>query len=245
MIRITNPPRARPWLRLWQWLVNDERAFGELDEASRAQFDWMRVVPFVAIHLACLAVFAVGVSTVAVTVAVGLYILRMFFITGFFHRYFSHHAFRASRLMQFTMALLGCTAGQRGPLWWAAHHREHHIASDTDRDPHSPARRGFVYSHTLWFLTRGSFATPAHRVRDWLRYPELRWLERFDCRKSRDAPANADRDRCRRRCGARGDARPTTMDPFDRLCSRAVPLQTAWIARREKHDARNIGERSR
>jgi stearoyl-CoA desaturase (delta-9 desaturase) len=78
------------------------------------------------------------------------------------------------------MAVLGCTAGQRGPLWWAAHHREHHIASDTDQDPHSPARRGFLFSHTLWFLTRGSFATPAHRVRDWLRYPELRWLERLD-----------------------------------------------------------------
>jgi stearoyl-CoA desaturase (delta-9 desaturase) len=32
----------------------------------------------------------------------------------------------------------------------------------------------------LWFLTPESFATPAARVRDWMRYPELRWLERFD-----------------------------------------------------------------
>ena len=178
----TDEMRVRPqrWLRLWRWLINDERAFDNLDEAGRARFDWLRVTPFVAIHLACFAVIEVGVSAVAFSVALALYVLRMFFVTAFFHRYFAHRAFRASRVMQFVMAVLGCTAGQRGPLWWAAHHREHHIASDTDQDPHSPTHRGFLFSHTLWFLTRGSFATPAHRVRDWLRYRELVWLERFD-----------------------------------------------------------------
>ena len=106
--------------------------------------------------------------------------LRMFFIAAFFHRYFSHRAYAVSRSVQFVMAVLGCTAGQRGPLWWAGHHREHHLTSDTTEDPHSPSRRGFLFSHTLWFLTRGSFATPGRRVRDWLRYPELRLLERID-----------------------------------------------------------------
>jgi stearoyl-CoA desaturase (delta-9 desaturase) len=67
-----------------------------------------------------------------------LYISRMFFITAFYHRYFSHRTYRVSRTMQFLMAFAGCTAGQRGPLWWASHHREHHLSSDTERDPHSP-----------------------------------------------------------------------------------------------------------
>ena len=31
-------------------------------------------------------------------------------------------------------------ASQKGPLWWAAHHRNHHRFSDTDRDVHSPKR---------------------------------------------------------------------------------------------------------
>jgi len=176
--------RSRPSLnfgrRCWLWLLNDKRAFGEMDEESRARFDWLRVVPFVAIHLACLAVIQVGASAVAIGVAVALYALRMFFVTAFFHRYFAHRAYRTSRLVQCVMAVLGCTAGQRGPMWWAAHHREHHITSDTERDPHSPAHRGFLFSHTLWFLTRGSFATPAHRARDWLRYPELVWVEKLD-----------------------------------------------------------------
>ena len=178
------PSRTSAWVRLgarvWRWLLNDESAYGELDAAGRARFDWLRVIPFVAIHLACFAVVEVGVSAIAVAVALGLYLARMFFVTAFFHRYFAHRAFRASRTVQFAMAVLGCTAGQRGPLWWAGHHREHHIASDTAADPHSPARHGFWFSHTLWFLTRGSFATPNHRLRDWRLYPELRWLERLD-----------------------------------------------------------------
>ncbi len=170
----------KPWMRAWWWLVNDERACGGLDETSAECIDWPRALPFLAIHLACFAVLWVGVSPVAVAVAVALYLARMFFVTAFFHRYFAHRAFRASRPVQFLMAVLGCTAGQRGPLWWAGHHREHHVTADTAEDPHSPDHRGFFFSHTLWFLTRRAFTTPAGRVRDWLRYPELRWLERLD-----------------------------------------------------------------
>ena len=72
-------------------------------------------------------------------VAVGLYLSRMFFVTAFYHRYFSHRAFSAGRVTQFVMAILGATAGQRGPLWWAAHHREHHLNADSADEPHSPA----------------------------------------------------------------------------------------------------------
>jgi stearoyl-CoA desaturase (delta-9 desaturase) len=81
--------------------------------------------------------------------------------------------------MQFFMALAGCTAGQRGPLWWASHHREHHITSDTDRDPHSP-KHGMLNSHTLWFLNKNRFATMKNRIRDMMKYPELIALERID-----------------------------------------------------------------
>ncbi|MDX1518968.1 MAG: acyl-CoA desaturase, partial [Gammaproteobacteria bacterium] len=88
-------------------------------------------------------------------------------------------SYKAGRLATFIMALLGCTAGQRGPLWWASHHRYHHMTSDTDRDPHSPAG-GFLNSHMLWFLRKGSFCTNDRHVRDWMKYPELRWLEKLD-----------------------------------------------------------------
>ena len=40
------------------------------------------------------------------------------------------------------MAAAGCTALQKGPLWWAVHHRHHHAHSDTEGDVHSPRGEG-------------------------------------------------------------------------------------------------------
>src|SRR5690606_9202756 len=102
------------------------------DPAAQAddRIDWLRCAPFIAMHVGCLAVLVLGVSPVAVAAAVLLFVVRMFIITGFYHRYFSHRTFKASRPVQLIFAILGCTAGQRGPLWWAAHHRNHHNHSD-------------------------------------------------------------------------------------------------------------------
>lgn len=165
--------------RLWCWLSNDDSLYTGLDSTKSEQLDGWRMSVFVLIHLGCLAVFVVGVSWFAAAFALLLYVMRMFFITAFYHRYFSHSSFRTSRFIQFFMAVAGCTAGQRGPLWWASHHREHHLKSDTEYDPHSP-KYGMLNSHTLWFLRKGRFATMKHRVRNLLKYPELIVLERFD-----------------------------------------------------------------
>src|SRR5947209_10373948 len=81
------------------------------------QIDWVRSVPYLALHLACLGVIWVGWSPVAVAVALGLYVVRMFAITAFYHRFFAHRAFKTSRVGQFVFGVLGCSAVQRGPLW--------------------------------------------------------------------------------------------------------------------------------
>jgi len=167
-------------LTFGRWVFNDAAFVDGIDEDRRDGVDWLRAVPFMLIHLACGFVVVVGVSWTALLVALMAYLVRMFAITGFYHRYFSHRSFEVSRAMRLAMGILGCTAGQRGPLWWAGHHREHHAKSDTAADPHSPSQRGFLYSHTIWFLTRGNFALRTGRVRDWLRYPELVWLEKLD-----------------------------------------------------------------
>lgn len=142
--------------------------------------DWTRIIPFVGMHLACLMVIWVGVSQIALLVALLSYLLRMFAITGFYHRYFSHRSFKTSRPAQFLFAVLGATAVQRGPVWWAAHHRHHHAHSDLPADPHSPSQHGFIRSHMGWFLTNKGFTPDLSRVRDLLRFPELRLLDRFD-----------------------------------------------------------------
>lgn len=144
------------------------------------RIDWVRCLPFIGIHLLCLGAFWTGVSATALVVAAVLYAARVFAVTGFYHRYFSHRTFKTSRAFQFVMAIAGNLAVQRGPIWWAAHHRHHHLHSEQQPDLHSPVQHGFWRSHLLWFLTDAGFRTQTRYVRDWLRYPELRLLDRFD-----------------------------------------------------------------
>ncbi|HMT38078.1 MAG TPA: acyl-CoA desaturase, partial [Thermomonas sp.] len=90
----------------------DTTADAGLPDANDDRIDWLRALPFIAMHLACLGVFWVGVSPTAVWIAVALYAARMFAITGFYHRYFSHRTFRTSRAVQFAFALLGAASVQ-------------------------------------------------------------------------------------------------------------------------------------
>ncbi len=159
------------------WVRSDTPA--NLSDANPERIDWLRILPFIGLHLACLGVFFVGVSWVAVVVCLASYLLRMFAITAFYHRYFSHRTFKTSRPLQFFFALIGASATQRGPLWWAAHHRHHHKVSDRPEDPHSP-RHGFLWSHMGWFLSRKHFETDLKQIPDLAKYPELRWLDRHD-----------------------------------------------------------------
>ena len=170
-------PGARLYGALRAWLDN---AAAAPQAASMRGIDWARVVPFIALHLACLAVFWTGWSATALLTALALYAVRMFAITGFYHRYFSHRTFRASRAMQLAFAVLGATAVQRGPLWWASQHRHHHTHADGEHDAHSPLRHGFLWAHLGWFLARENFATRGELVKDLAIYPELRFLDRFD-----------------------------------------------------------------
>ena len=144
------------------------------------EIDWYRVIPFILIHLACFFVFYVGYSHVALFCFILLYVIRMFAITGFYHRYFSHKTFKTSRVMQFIFAILGASAGQRGPLWWAAHHRKHHIHSDQEHDLHSPHINSFFWSHTGWFLSKKNFLTDHKMVRELNTFKELKIIDRFD-----------------------------------------------------------------
>ncbi|MBU6451495.1 MAG: acyl-CoA desaturase [Cyanobacteria bacterium REEB67] len=139
-----------------------------------------RWLPFAFLHLGALSAFFVGCSWTAVSVAIGLYWLRMFAITAFYHRYFSHRTYKTSRPAQFVFALLGLMAVQRGPLWWAAHHRVHHRLADLEGDAHSPVVSGFLWSHIGWITADRNMPTNYLNVRDLARYPELIILNRFD-----------------------------------------------------------------
>jgi len=176
-----DPLIRRAVVTLRQWI--DSNYFPEGPAAVRERpdrFEFRRCLPFLFLHLGCLGVIRVGWSPAAVLVAAVLYLLRMFAITGFYHRYFSHRSFQTSRWAQFLFAALGNTAIQRGALWWAAVHRHHHKHADHESDVHSPGLRGFWWAHIGWMTSSRNFPTRYETIRDLAKFPELVFLNRFD-----------------------------------------------------------------
>jgi stearoyl-CoA desaturase (delta-9 desaturase) len=141
-------------------------------------YQWLGMAPFVLVHLALLGVVWTGVTWQSVVLCIALYGVRMFAVTGGYHRYFSHRTYKTSRFMQFVLAFLAQTTVQKGALWWAAHHRHHHKHSDEPDDVHSPVQRGFWYSHMMWLFDHTE-ETRWDRIKDFSKYPELVWLNRF------------------------------------------------------------------
>ena len=148
--------------------------------ADKADIIHPRVLPFITVHLACLAILWVDVQPIDWIICGALYVIRMFGITAGFHRYFSHRSFKTSRGFQFFLAFLGQSSAQRGVLWWAATHRYHHKHSDTERDVHSPVQHGFWYSHVLWIFSKHGRTPDYSLIKDFRRYPELVWLEKWE-----------------------------------------------------------------
>lgn len=140
---------------------------------------WDRATPWLywGIHASALLALFTGVDALDIGLCVGLFWLRMFGITAGYHRYFAHRAYRTGRLFQFALAALGCSAAQKGPLWWAAGHRRHHRYSDRTGDMHSP-REGLWYAHQAWIFDLQWSDTEIKRIQDFTQYPELVWLNR-------------------------------------------------------------------
>jgi stearoyl-CoA desaturase (delta-9 desaturase) len=145
---------------------------------SAERYRLVETIPFVLAHLACLAAIWTGVHTTDLIIAAGLYALRMFAVSAGYHRYFAHRSFKTSRAFAFFLGFLAQSSAQRGILWWAGNHRQHHRFSDTDNDVHSPVLRGFWHAHLGWFFTEKHRDTDLAAVPDLAEYPELVWLDR-------------------------------------------------------------------
>jgi stearoyl-CoA desaturase (Delta-9 desaturase) len=133
----------------------------------------------VLIHVGTVVALFGPIDAGLLAMALASYLVRMFAITAGYHRYFSHRSFKTSRVFQFLLALLGTSATQKGPLWWASAHRRHHKYSDTPEDMHSPTQRGFWHSHMGWWFGKKNDQTAMEWVPDLARYPELKFLDRY------------------------------------------------------------------
>jgi stearoyl-CoA desaturase (Delta-9 desaturase) len=149
------------------------------DTPSDEQVNWRSSIPFIGFHLLPLLAIWTGVTATALILFAVTLSVRGFCITAGYHRYFAHRSFRLGRVAQFLLAFGATSAAQKGPLWWAGHHRVHHRYADTDADLHSP-KRGFWWSHVGWILCDKYGATQRDEIKDFAKYPELRFLDKHD-----------------------------------------------------------------
>ncbi len=144
--------------------------------AAHDDIVYPQAVPFVLVHLACFGALWTGVRARDLVVCLALYLLRMWAVTAGYHRYFSHRSYRTGRAFQFVLALLAQSSAQKGVLWWAAKHRQHHVHSDTEEDVHSPREQGFWFAHVGWIFARRRGEADLGLVPDFAKFPELVWL---------------------------------------------------------------------
>jgi stearoyl-CoA desaturase (delta-9 desaturase) len=131
------------------------------------------------IHAACLLGFWFTPTKGDLLLLAVTFFVRMFAITGGYHRYFAHKTYKTSRAFQLVLAVLGATATQKGVLWWAGHHRIHHKHADqAGKDVHSP-KDGFWHSHQGWIFHGRWDGSSLDQIQDFARYPELVWLNRW------------------------------------------------------------------
>jgi stearoyl-CoA desaturase (delta-9 desaturase) len=135
--------------------------------------------PLIAVHLALFTMPVVEPTIVAIVLALVVSRIAGLGITAGYHRGLTHRSYRTGRVVQFLIAATGCTALQKGPLWWAAHHRLHHAHSDQPGDPHSPVLDGLWHGHMGWLFTRDLMHPDPRLIRDLAKYPELVWLDRL------------------------------------------------------------------
>jgi len=144
-----------------------------------ARISILHSLPFVLVHVASLLIFFFHFHWYYLVTCLAMLVVRMFFVTAGYHRYFSHRSFKTSRVFQFIIAFMAMSSSQKGVLWWAAHHRHHHRYSDQELDLHSPTLFGFFWSHIGWIISDRYNETRLDYIGDFAKFPELRWLNKY------------------------------------------------------------------
>ena len=144
--------------------------------------NFIQIAIFWTVQASALLVFAVPFRWVFIGLWAASHFVRALGLTLIFHRYLAHRAFKMNRAARFVWTFIATAAMQKGPLWWAGHHVNHHRFADRDGDPHSPMVSGFYYAHIGWFLNDTKYDRVERTnpvIRDFSGVPEIAWLEKY------------------------------------------------------------------
>lgn len=142
-------------------------------------------VPFAALVAAVPVAWGWGLSWRDVVIASVMYALTGHGVTVGFHRYFTHHGFKAPGWLRSVLAVCGMMAVEGSVIDWVAAHRRHHRFSDREGDPHSPWRygeslpalaKGLLYAHLGWLFDPEQTTSPEKFAPDLCRDPTIRRL---------------------------------------------------------------------
>ena len=99
-------------------------------------------------------------------------------LTAGYHRLWTHRAYKATRTLEYILAILGAGVVEGSIAWWARGHRAHHRYTDTDLDPYD-ARRGLLYSHMGWMIFKPRRKPGPADVSDLRSNPVVKWQHRY------------------------------------------------------------------
>ena len=117
--------------------------------ATRERFNSPLFIVYVLLHLSIIAAPFTYTQAGLIAFMVTMFCTMCMGVTLCYHRLLAHRSYKTYRPVKFLLALIGCLAFQRGPVWWVAAHRLHHSAVDTEQDPHYPSV-SWLWSHALW-----------------------------------------------------------------------------------------------
>ena len=93
-------------------------------------------------------------STSSIVAFLLMYTICGLGLTMGYHRLFAHRSYRVPRWLEHVIAICGYLAIQRGPIFWVAMHRLHHLHVDVpNKDPHTP-KEGLWHVHFGWIQCR-------------------------------------------------------------------------------------------
>ncbi|ACB53337.1 probable fatty acid desaturase [Crocosphaera subtropica ATCC 51142] len=106
-------------------------------------------LPFLGSLIAIVLASKLGIDGIDLGILLMMLIIAQIGIEVGYHRFFSHHAFKAKKSVAIFLGIAGSMAAQGTISYWISNHRRHHANTDHSLDPHSPYHYGDGFLNRL------------------------------------------------------------------------------------------------